>query len=57
MSRDRNKVPGTSPRTDNERETKDRVVWKSDCIGVFFIRGFYSLSKTGCDTSLPLKII
>ena len=53
----RNKVPGTSPRMDNEREKKDIAIWKGDSRGVFFIRGLYSLPKTGCDTSLPLKII
>ena len=57
MRSDRNKVPGTSPRTDNEREKKDRAIWNGDSRGVFFIRGLYSLSETGCDTLLPLKII
>lgn len=38
-------------------EEEDRVVWKEDNKGVFFVRGLYSLLEIDYTTPFPLKII
>ena len=39
------------------KKEEDRVLWKEDSIGVFFIRGLYSLLETNYTSPFPLKII
>ena len=36
---------------------EDKIVWKEDNKGVFFVRGFYLLLEIDCTTLFALKII
>ena len=40
-----------------KREQEDRVVWKGDNKGVFFVRGLYSLLVIDETIPFPLKIV
>ena len=40
-----------------KREQEDRMVWKGESKGVFFVKVFYSLLETGGSIIFPLKIV